>query len=52
MDGLVRLADFGFLQADDFRQLTSGYMFLRTIEHVLQLAPTGRSISCRPKHAS
>lgn len=38
LDGLVRLADFGFLQANEFRQLTSGYMFLRTIEHVLQLA--------------
>ncbi len=38
MEGLVRLADFGFLQADEFRQLTGGYMFLRTIEHVLQLA--------------
>ncbi len=38
MDGLVRLAEFGFLQADEFRQLTGGYMFLRTIEHVLQLA--------------
>lgn len=38
LDGLVRLADFGFLQADEFRQLTGGYMFLRTIEHVLQLA--------------
>lgn len=38
LDGLVRLADFGFLQADEYRQLTGGYMFLRTIEHVLQLA--------------
>ncbi|GAB4134815.1 MAG: hypothetical protein Tsb009_00290 [Planctomycetaceae bacterium] len=37
MDGLVRLADFGFLQADEFRFLSSGYMFLRTIEHSLQL---------------
>ncbi len=38
LDGLVRLADYGFIQADEFRQLTGGYMFLRTIEHVLQLA--------------
>ena len=37
LDGLVRLADFGFLQADEYRQLTSGYGFLRTIEHALQL---------------
>ncbi len=37
LDGLVRLADFGLLQADEFRQLTSGYVFLRTIEHALQL---------------
>lgn len=37
LDGLVRLADFGFLHADEFRQLSSGYNFLRTIEHSLQL---------------
>src|SRR5262249_7861904 len=37
LDGLVRLADFGFLQADEFRQLSTGYVFLRTIEHSLQL---------------
>lgn len=37
LDGLVRLADFGFLHADEFRQLSSGYVFLRTIEHSLQL---------------
>ncbi|HID24351.1 MAG TPA: hypothetical protein EYP14_18385, partial [Planctomycetaceae bacterium] len=34
---LVRLADFGFLQADEYRQLSTGYVFLRTIEHALQL---------------
>ncbi|MGE3313765.1 MAG: glutamine synthetase adenylyltransferase [Planctomycetaceae bacterium] len=37
LDGLVRLADFGFLHADEFRRLSSGYVFLRTIEHSLQL---------------
>ena len=37
LDGLVRLADFGFIQADEYRQLTSGYVFLRTVEHALQL---------------
>jgi glutamate-ammonia-ligase adenylyltransferase len=36
LDALVRLADFGFLRADEFRQLTSGYVFLRTVEHALQ----------------
>lgn len=37
LDGLVRLADLGYLPADEFRQLSSGYIFLRTIEHSLQL---------------
>jgi glutamate-ammonia-ligase adenylyltransferase len=37
LDGLVRLADFGFIHADEYRQLSSGYVFLRTIEHSLQL---------------
>ncbi len=37
LDGLVRLADFGFIHADEYRQLTSGYVFLRTVEHALQL---------------
>jgi glutamate-ammonia-ligase adenylyltransferase len=37
MDGLVRLADFGFFQANEFRQLSTGYVFLRTIEHALQM---------------
>ena len=37
LDALVRLADFGFLRADEFRQLSNGYNFLRTIEHSLQL---------------
>lgn len=37
LDGLVRLADFGLLHADEFRQLSNGYNFLRTVEHSLQL---------------
>jgi glutamate-ammonia-ligase adenylyltransferase len=37
LDGLVRLADFGFIHADEYRQLSSGYVFLRVIEHSLQL---------------
>ncbi|MGH7199250.1 MAG: hypothetical protein ACREJB_01505, partial [Planctomycetaceae bacterium] len=37
LDGLVRLADFGFLHADEYRRLTSGYVFLRIVEHALQL---------------
>lgn len=37
LDGLVRLADFGFVQADEYRILSSGYVFLRTVEHALQL---------------
>jgi glutamate-ammonia-ligase adenylyltransferase len=37
LDGLIRLAEFDFIQADEYRQLTSGYVFLRTIEHSLQL---------------
>ncbi len=37
LDGLVRLADFDCLRADEYRQLTDGYIFLRTVEHALQL---------------
>ena len=37
LDALVRLADFGFLHADEYRLLSDGYVFLRTIEHSLQL---------------
>ncbi len=37
LDGLIRLTDFGFVRADEYRQLTSGYLFFRTIEHSLQL---------------
>ncbi|MEX0717846.1 MAG: glutamine synthetase adenylyltransferase [Planctomycetaceae bacterium] len=37
LDALVRLADFGFLAPSEYRQLADGYVFLRTIEHALQL---------------
>lgn len=37
LDALVRLAEFGILDATEYRQLREGYIFLRTIEHALQL---------------
>ena len=37
LDGLVRLADFSLIHADEYRELTSAYTFFRTIEHSLQL---------------
>ncbi|MCY2966367.1 MAG: glutamine synthetase adenylyltransferase [Planctomycetota bacterium] len=37
LDALVRLADMGFLHADEYRLLSDGYVFLRTVEHALQL---------------
>lgn len=37
LDALVRLADTDLIQADEYRYLTDGYLFLRTIEHSLQL---------------
>ncbi|AMV18980.1 hypothetical protein [Planctomyces sp. SH-PL14] len=37
LDGLIRLAEFDFIQADEYRQLSGGYVFLRTVEHALQL---------------
>ncbi|MGE0377811.1 MAG: glutamine synthetase adenylyltransferase, partial [Planctomycetaceae bacterium] len=37
LDGLVRLADLDLIQADEYRRLSGGYVFLRTIEHALQL---------------
>lgn len=36
LDALVRLADLNVLHADEYRQLSSGYVVLRTIEHALQ----------------
>ncbi|MEX0702636.1 MAG: glutamine synthetase adenylyltransferase [Planctomycetales bacterium] len=37
LDALVRLADFSLLEGHEYQQLASGYVFLRTIEHSLQL---------------
>jgi len=37
LESLIRLTDAGLLQADEYRHLTGGYVFLRTIEHALQL---------------
>ncbi len=37
LDSLVRLADFDLIHADEYRCLSDGYVFLRTIEHSLQL---------------
>lgn len=37
LDGLVRLAEGGFVQADEYRELSSAYLLFRVIEHALQL---------------
>ncbi len=37
LNGLTRLADHALLYADEYRRLTAGYHFLRTVEHALQL---------------
>lgn len=37
LEGLVRLAELGFLHADEYRILSDAYVFLRTIEHSLQI---------------
>jgi [glutamine synthetase] adenylyltransferase / [glutamine synthetase]-adenylyl-L-tyrosine phosphorylase len=37
LDALVRLADFSWIHADEYRRLVSAYSFFRTIEHSLQL---------------
>jgi len=37
LDGLVRLAELKRIFPDEFRRLTEGYLFQRTIEHSLQL---------------
>ena len=37
LDALVRLSDVDLIQADEYRCLSDGYVFLRTIEHALQL---------------
>jgi len=36
-DALARLAECGLLPADEYRVLTDGYLFLRTLEHYLQI---------------
>lgn len=37
LDSLVRLAEFGLISAVWYRHLRAGYVFLRTVEHALQL---------------
>ncbi|MCH2200919.1 MAG: hypothetical protein MK102_03035 [Fuerstiella sp.] len=37
LEALIRLTDFGLLSATEFRQLRDGYVFLRAIEHALQM---------------
>ncbi len=37
LDALARLLRFGLLPLDDYRILSDGYIFLRTIEHHLQI---------------
>ena len=37
LDGLVRLADFECVLPGEYRQLTTAYIFLRRIEHAMQL---------------
>lgn len=37
LDSLVRLAEFGLISSAWYRQLRAGYVFLRTVEHSLQL---------------
>ena len=37
LEALVRLAESDLLQADEYRILTDGYIFLRKVEHALQL---------------
>lgn len=37
LESLARLAEFGMLNATWYRQLRAGYVFLRTVEHSLQL---------------
>ena len=37
LDALNRLGEYGLIQANEYRQLTSAYVFLRRVEHSLQL---------------
>ena len=51
LDALVRLADFSWIHADEYRRLVSAYSFFRTIEHSLQLALPELGAT-RPGHGS
>lgn len=37
LDSLIRLAEHELIFPDEYRRLSSGYLFLRTVEHALQL---------------
>jgi len=37
LDALMRLVDCGLIQSREYRVLSDGYVFLRTVEHALQL---------------
>lgn len=37
LEALARLVEVGFLAADEYRILVDGYVFLRTVEHYLQI---------------
>jgi len=37
LEGLVRLGASGLIDSDEYRILTEGYIFLRTVEHYLQM---------------
>ncbi len=37
LEALFRLRDQGYLEAESYRTLTEGYLFLRTVEHYLQM---------------
>lgn len=37
LDAITRLADHGLIDASEYRVLREGYVFLRTLEHALQL---------------
>lgn len=50
LDGLVRLADMGFIHADEYRRLSTGYVFFRTIEHALQLMHYSQTHSLPTDH--
>jgi len=37
LEGLIRLAEYELIFPDEYRRLSGGYLFLRTVEHSLQL---------------